>query len=158
MYPIICELQNKFIDFSLELSNNNKDSNDEDDMLLDSENKDNTHLHASLPPPNLDQIEKQFKIAISDSLNKYWHDFCEVGLVATFLDPRTKKMSAFTNKEREKAETKLRNEFETLYLNITSSDQSEQQISMPIVTEIIQNPFFEGIFGVQNQEDTPLDE
>ncbi|CAG8676039.1 24530_t:CDS:1, partial [Dentiscutata erythropus] len=67
-------------------------------------------------------------------------------------------MSAFTNREREKAETKLRNEFEILHLNITSSNQSEQQTSTPIVTEIMQNPFFEDIFGVQNQEDTPLDE
>ncbi|CAG8510944.1 12760_t:CDS:2 [Cetraspora pellucida] len=76
IYPIICELQNKFINFSLELN-----------MLLDSENDDDTHSHAPSPLPDLDQIEKQFKIAISDSLNKYWLDFHEVGLVATLLDP-----------------------------------------------------------------------
>ncbi|CAG8446597.1 319_t:CDS:2 [Cetraspora pellucida] len=72
MYPIIRELQNKFIDFN---------------MLLDSENDDNTHSHTSSPPPDLDQIEKQFKIAISNSLNKYWLNFHKVGLVATLLDP-----------------------------------------------------------------------
>ncbi|CAG8590480.1 42676_t:CDS:2, partial [Gigaspora margarita] len=114
MYSIIHKLQNQFIEFSLELSNN-EDSDDEDNMLLDSENDDNT----SPPPPDLNQIEMQFKIAISDSLNKYWHDFCEVGL----------------------AETKLRNEFENLHLNITSNDQPEQQTSTVIVTEIMQNPF-----------------
>ncbi|CAG8702673.1 2750_t:CDS:2, partial [Cetraspora pellucida] len=159
MYPIIRELQNKFIDFSLELSNDNEDSNNEDDMLLESENDDDTHSHAPSPLPDLDQIEKQFKIAISDSLNKYWLDFREVGLVATLLDPRTKKMTAFTNREREKAETKLRNEFENLqHINITSNDQPVQQTSTSKATEIMQNPFFEGIFGVQGQEDTPLDE
>ncbi|CAG8680107.1 5275_t:CDS:2 [Gigaspora margarita] len=95
------------------LESSNEDSNDEDD----SENYDDTLL-----PPDLDQIEKQFKIAISNFLNKYWHDFCEVGLVATFLDSQTKKMAVFTNREQEKAKTKLRNEFEDLHLNITSND------------------------------------
>ncbi|CAG8810941.1 1711_t:CDS:2, partial [Gigaspora margarita] len=90
-------------------------------MLLDSKNYDDTPPL----PPDLDQIEKQFKIAISDSLNKYWHDFHEVGLVATFLDPQTKKIA--------------------------------QQISMVTVTEIMLNPFFESIFGVQDQEDMLLD-
>ncbi|CAG8467041.1 8685_t:CDS:1 [Gigaspora margarita] len=123
-------------------------------MLLDSENYDNTPPL----PPDLDQIEKQFKIAISDSLNKYWHNFHEVGLVATLLDPQTKKIAVFTNREQEKAETKLRNEFENLHLNITSNDQPEQQTSTVTVTKIIQNPFFESIFGVQDQEDMPLDE
>ncbi|CAG8676042.1 24531_t:CDS:2 [Dentiscutata erythropus] len=69
---------NKTTDFSLELSNDNEDSNDEDDVLLDSENEDDTHLHAPLLPPDLDQIEKQFKIAISDSLNKYWMIFVKL--------------------------------------------------------------------------------
>ncbi|CAG8716880.1 24240_t:CDS:2 [Gigaspora margarita] len=86
--------------------------------------EDDTYSHASLP--NLNQLEKEFKIAISDSLNKYWLNFCEVGLVATLLDPRTKKMS---------------------HLNITSDDQP-QQISTLITTKITQNPFFEGIFRV----------
>ncbi|RIB02630.1 hypothetical protein C2G38_2049909 [Gigaspora rosea] len=152
MYPIIRELQNQFIDYSLESDNDNKDSDDDNDMLLDPESEDDTYSHASLP--NLNQLEKEFKIAISDSLNKYWHDFCEVGLVATLLDPRTKKMSAFTNREQEKARTKLKNGFDNLqYLNITSDDQP-QQTSTLITTEITQNPFFEEIFGVQNQEDT----
>ncbi|CAG8755070.1 23539_t:CDS:2 [Gigaspora margarita] len=123
MYPIIRKLQNQFIEFGLESSNENSD--DEDDMLLDSENYDDTPP----PPPDLDQIEKQFKIAI--------------GMIFV--------------KEREKAETKLRNEFENLYFNITSNDQPEQQTSMVTVTEIMQNLFFEGIFGVQDQEDTLLD-
>ncbi|CAG8728914.1 16105_t:CDS:2, partial [Dentiscutata heterogama] len=123
-------------------------------MLLDSENDDDILP----PPPDLDQIEKQFKIAISDSLNKYWHEFHDVGLIATLLDPRTKKITIFTNREREKAETKLRNEFENLHLNITSNDQPEQQALPSMATEIMQNPFFEGIFGVRSQEDTPLDE
>ncbi|CAG8679600.1 22294_t:CDS:1 [Cetraspora pellucida] len=117
-------------------------------MLLDSENDDNTHSHAPSPLPDLDQIKKQFKIAISDSLNKYWLDFYEVGLVATLLDLRTKKMTAFTNRKRKKAETKLRNEFENLqYINITSNDQPLQQTSTSKATEIMQNPFFEVIFG-----------
>ncbi|CAG8749026.1 24678_t:CDS:2, partial [Gigaspora margarita] len=120
MYSIIRKLQNQFIEFSLEL-NNNKNSSNENDMLLDSENNDNTPPL----PPDLDQIERQFKIAISNSLNKYWHNFCEVGL--------------------------------NLHFNITSNDQPEQQTSMVIVTEIMQSPFFEGIFGVQDQEDMPLD-
>ncbi|CAG8736626.1 16785_t:CDS:2, partial [Racocetra fulgida] len=110
------------------------------------------------PPPDLDQIEKQFKIAIYNSLNKYWYDFREVGLVATLLDLRTKRMSAFTNREREKAETKLRNEFENLQrINNTSNDQPVQQTSSTVI-EIMQNLFFEDIFGVQGQEDIPLDE
>ncbi|CAG8745719.1 13458_t:CDS:2, partial [Racocetra fulgida] len=53
IYPIICELQNKFIDMSLELSNNDEDSNNEDDL----ENDDDTYLQAPSPPPDLDQIE-----------------------------------------------------------------------------------------------------
>ncbi|CAG8779638.1 8609_t:CDS:2, partial [Dentiscutata erythropus] len=131
MYSIIHELQNKFIEFSLELSNDNENSDNKDDMLLDSENDDDIPP----PPPDFDQIEKQFKIAITDSLNKYWHKF-----------------------QREKAKTKLRNEFENLHLNITSNDQPEQQALPSMVTEIMQNLFFEGIFGVRSQEDTPLDE
>ncbi|CAG8492427.1 15260_t:CDS:2, partial [Dentiscutata heterogama] len=108
-------------------------------MLLDSENDND------IPPPpsDLDQIEKQFKIAISNSLNKYWHEFHDIGLIATLLDPRTKKLT---------------NEFENLHLNITSNDQPEQQALPSMATEIMQNPFFEGIFGVRSQEDTPLDE
>ncbi|CAG8729751.1 16781_t:CDS:2 [Cetraspora pellucida] len=82
-------------------------------MILDFENDDDTHLHTSLLLPNLDQIEKQFKIAISDSLNKYWHNFYKAGL---------------------------------------------QQKSTPIVTKIMQNLFFEDIFGVQNYKDMLLDE
>ncbi|CAG8452590.1 16365_t:CDS:2 [Racocetra fulgida] len=152
MYSIIRELQNKFIDMSLELSNNDEDSDNEDDL----ENDDDTHSQASSPPPDLDQIEKQFKIAIYDSLNKYWYNFRVVGLVATLLDPWTKRMSAFTNREQKKAETKLRNEFENLQcINNTSNDQLVQQTSST-VTEIMQNLFFEGIFGVQDQEDIPL--
>ncbi|CAG8577174.1 3380_t:CDS:2, partial [Scutellospora calospora] len=58
-----------------------------------------------------------------------------------------------------KAEMKLRNKFENLqYINITNNDQLVQQTPMSTVTEIMQNLFFEGIFGVQNQEDMPLDE
>ncbi|CAG8753597.1 16418_t:CDS:2, partial [Racocetra fulgida] len=87
MYPIIRELQNKFIDMSLELSNNDEDSDNEDDL----ENDDDTHSQAPLPLSDLDQIEKQFKIAIYDSLNKYWYDFHEVELVATLLDSQTKR-------------------------------------------------------------------
>ncbi|CAG8849037.1 25524_t:CDS:1, partial [Gigaspora margarita] len=119
-------------------------------------NKDDTYSHTS--PPNLNQLEKEFKIAISDSLNKYCYDFCKVGLAAILLDPRTKKMLAFTNRERAKARTKLRNEFDNLqHLNIISNDQPQQTLTL-ITTEITQNPFFEGIFGVQDQEDTTLDE
>ncbi|CAG8782544.1 9152_t:CDS:1, partial [Cetraspora pellucida] len=55
-------------------------------MILDFEKDDNTHLHASLSPFDLDQIEKQFKIVISNSLNKYWHDFHKAELVAILLD------------------------------------------------------------------------
>ncbi|CAG8685837.1 12981_t:CDS:2, partial [Racocetra fulgida] len=88
------------------------------------ENNDDIYSQASLPPSDLDQIEKQFKIAIYDFLNKYWYDFREVGLVATLLDPGPKEL---------------------------------QQTSST-VTEIMQNLFFEGIFGVQDQEDIPLDE
>ncbi|CAG8730366.1 4802_t:CDS:2, partial [Dentiscutata heterogama] len=97
-------------------------------MLLDSESKDDTYSHALLLP-NLNQLEKEFKIAISDSLNKYWLDFCEVGLVATFLDSRTKKI-----------------------------DDQPQQISTLITTKITQNLFFESIFRVQDQEDMTLNE
>ncbi|CAG8795491.1 3079_t:CDS:2, partial [Racocetra fulgida] len=138
---------------SLELSNNDEDSDNEDDL----ENDDNTYSQAPSSPPDLDQIEKQFKIAIYDSLNKYWYDFREVGLVATLLDLRTKRISAFTNREREKAETKLRNEFKNLQcINNISNDQPVQQ-TLSTVTEIMQNLFFESIFGVQGQEDILLD-
>ncbi|CAG8585141.1 17688_t:CDS:2, partial [Racocetra fulgida] len=106
----------------------------------DSENEDDNTLYAPPPPPDLDQIEKNFKIP------------------ATLLDPQTKKIPAFTNREREKAREKLKNEFENLqHLNFTDNYQPEQQTSTPISTEIMQNPFFEGIFGAQSQ-DTPLDE
>ncbi|CAG8572889.1 2710_t:CDS:1, partial [Dentiscutata heterogama] len=64
-----------------------------------SKNNNNTYLHALPLLPYFNQIKKQFKIAISNSLNKYWLDFHEVELVATLLDPWTKKMSAFTNRE-----------------------------------------------------------
>ncbi|CAG8836767.1 18035_t:CDS:2, partial [Gigaspora margarita] len=97
--------------------------------ILDLESEDELPL-----PPDLDQIEKKFKIAILDSLNKYWHDF---------------------------AREKLRNEFKNLqHLNVIGNyqlEQLEQQISTSIGTEMMQNPFFEGIFGAQDQV-TPLDE
>ncbi|CAG8506259.1 1225_t:CDS:2, partial [Dentiscutata heterogama] len=108
IYFIIYELQNKFMNFSLELSDNNENSDNKD---------------------------------------------------VSFVDPWTKKISAFTNREYEKAETKLKNEYKNLqHLNITSNDQPKQQISIPIITKIMQNLFFEGIFEVQVQEDMPLDE
>lgn len=68
-------------------------------------------------------------------------------------------MTSFTSREREKARIKLKDEFEKLQqLNISGDNQLEQE-TLPIAPEITQNPFFEGIFGVQNQEDiAPLDE
>ncbi|CAG8740450.1 25395_t:CDS:2 [Dentiscutata erythropus] len=93
-----------------------------------SKSEDDTYSHAP-SSSNLNQLEKEFKIAISDSLNKYWLDFCEVGLVATLLDPKNQKNVS--------------------HLNITSDDQL-QQTSTLITTEITQNSFFESIFGVQD--------
>ncbi|CAG8636228.1 6968_t:CDS:2 [Gigaspora margarita] len=69
-------------------------------------------------------------------------------------------MLAFTNREQEKAREKLRNEFENLHLNITENyqpEQLEQQISTLIGTEMMQNLFFEAIFGAQDQV-MPLNE
>ncbi|CAG8566799.1 4332_t:CDS:2, partial [Scutellospora calospora] len=44
-------------------------------------------------------------------------------------------------------------------LNITSNNELEQETLLLADTEIMQNPFFEGIFGTQEQEDTTsLDE
>ncbi|CAG8809122.1 22077_t:CDS:2, partial [Racocetra persica] len=110
MYPIIRELQNKFLDVSLELNDNNED-NDDDNDILDSEDENDDTPCAPPPPSNLDQIEKKFKIVISNSLNKYWHDFCDIGL----------------------AREKLKNEFENLqHLNFTNNYQLEQQTSTSI--------------------------
>ncbi|CAG8818212.1 1706_t:CDS:2, partial [Gigaspora margarita] len=71
-------------------------------------------LYALSSSPNLDLIEKEFKNAIFNSLKKNWYDFHEIRLVATLLDPRTKKMILFTSRKREKARIKLKNEFEKL--------------------------------------------
>ncbi|CAG8551966.1 11491_t:CDS:2, partial [Dentiscutata heterogama] len=91
----------------------------------------NTYLHALPLLPDLNQMKKQFKIAISDSLNKYWLDFCEVRL----------------------------KEYKDLqHLNIVSNNQPKQQTSIPIINEIMQNLFFKSIFEVQDQEDMSLDE
>ncbi|CAG8815001.1 37923_t:CDS:2, partial [Gigaspora margarita] len=78
---------------------------------------------------------------------------------ATLLNSQTKKMILFTSREREKARIKLKDKFEKLQqLNISGDNQLEQE-TLLIAPEITQNPFFESIFGVQNQENiAPLDE
>ncbi|CAG8724656.1 12400_t:CDS:2, partial [Gigaspora rosea] len=143
MYPTIRELQNQYM-HSDEISNSEDDEdNDQSDILLDSENENEDEFYSQLDsvcdarshalslPPNLDLIEKEFKNAIFNSLEKNWYDFHEIGLVATLLDPRTKKISLFTSKEQ----------------------------TLPTAPEITQNLFFEGIFGVQDHKDiAPLDE
>ncbi|CAG8778716.1 14354_t:CDS:2 [Gigaspora margarita] len=80
----------------------------------------------------------------------------EIGLVEEEeVDESTIKIL----RNRSKARIKLKDEFEKLQqLNISGNNQLEQE-TLPIASEIIQNLFFEGIFGVQNQEDiAPLDE
>ncbi|CAG8705528.1 31076_t:CDS:2, partial [Gigaspora margarita] len=136
----------------------------ESNLLLDSESENEDEFysqldsscdacsHALSSSPNLDPIEKEFKNAIVNSLEKNWHDFHKIGLVATLLDPRTKKITLFTSSECEKARMKLRDEFE-------NSDSQLEQETLLIAPEITQNPFFEAIFGVQDHKDiVPLDE
>ncbi|CAG8529291.1 45391_t:CDS:2 [Gigaspora margarita] len=110
-------------------SEDNEDDN-ESDLLLDSESENEDEFYS--------QLDSAF---------------------ATLLDPQTKKMILFTSREREKARIKLKDEFEKLQqLNISGDNQLEQE-TLLIAPEITQNPFFEGIFWVQNQEDiAPLDE
>ncbi|CAG8491533.1 9204_t:CDS:2 [Racocetra fulgida] len=168
MYPIIQKLQNQFMDYEFELNNietsNNDDDDYESDISLDCESDDELYsqphdTHLLPPPPNLNHIVQEFKSTIYKSLMHYWNEFHEIGLVATLLDPHTKRMTAFTSREREKARAKLRSEFEiSQQHNITSNNNPEQGIST-ITTNLTQNPFFEGIFGIQDQKEIePLDE
>ncbi|CAG8716422.1 12538_t:CDS:1, partial [Dentiscutata heterogama] len=75
---------------------------------------------------------------------------------ATLLDPRTKKMTPFTNRECKKARIKLKDEFKKLRrLYISSNNQLEQEI-LQTASKIMQNLFFEDIFEIQDQEDIVL--
>ncbi|CAG8774517.1 38862_t:CDS:2 [Gigaspora margarita] len=151
-----------------EINSEDDEDNNELDLLLDSESENEDEFYSQLDLSydacshalsNFDLIEKEFKNAIFNSLEKNWYDFYEIRLVATLLDPRTKKMISFTSREREKARMKLRDEFEKLQRLIISSNSQLEQKTLPIASEIIQNSFFESIFGVQDHEDiAPLDE
>ncbi|CAG8816572.1 27389_t:CDS:2, partial [Gigaspora margarita] len=81
-------------------------------------------------------------------------------VLETTLEQIIEKIKPYSlGKQNElQAKEKLRNEFENLqYLNITENYQLEQQISTLTGTEMMHNPFFEDIFGAQDQV-MPLDE
>ncbi|CAG8731410.1 8282_t:CDS:1, partial [Funneliformis mosseae] len=61
------------------------------------------------------------------ALNKYWSVSPDVGLFATILDPRTKKLKKFTEAERQRAIALLIDRYEIYNVNDNNENKSESQ-------------------------------
>ena len=70
-----------------------------------------------------------FLKALEGLLNKYWTLSSGVGLLATLLDPRSKKLIRFSTTEQQEATTLLIKKYETYMLenkvNNTENDENE---------------------------------
>nr|CAG8656639.1 5008_t:CDS:2 [Entrophospora candida] len=145
MYPTIQKLK---IKYACDVTGRNrKDDNDNDE----SQKKSNPP-----PRPNLNNIAMIFQQKIYESLFDYWNQTSDIGLLATLLDPRLKKMVLFDYETRMRTIEKL-NE---LYLELKYVEEQDRQSSCisssSQATKV--SPFFESIFGNLNDEESELSE
>ncbi|CAH1768145.1 11743_t:CDS:2, partial [Entrophospora sp. SA101] len=145
MYPTIQKLKIKYA--CGVTGRNRKDDNDNDE----SQKKSNPP-----PRPNLNNIAMIFQQKIYESLFDYWNQTSDIGLLATLLDPRLKKMVLFDYETRTRTIEKL-NE---LYLELKYVEEQDRQSSCisssSQATKV--SPFFESIFGNLNDEESELSE
>jgi hypothetical protein len=108
------------------------------------------------PRPNLNNVAITFQQKIYESLFDYWNQTFDIGLLATLLDPRLKKMVLFDYETRTRTIETLNN----LYLELKYIEEQERQPSYTSsssqVTKI--SPFFESIFGNLSDEESELSE
>lgn len=154
IYPLILKLKD-FIRRMLENYQNNENENNQIiEILLNDDNVQNEILEEFEEIPD-DEIADTIEInekgtkhklnisrpvktkglvllflkALEGSLNKYWTLSSGVGLLATLLDPRSKKLIRFSTTEQQEATTLLIKKYETHMLenkvNNTENDENE---------------------------------
>jgi len=79
-------------------------------------------------------LVRLFLEALDLSLKKYWSVSSEVGLITTLLDPRLKKLTCFSESDKQKANTLLIKKYEKYIkenkvINIKENDDQVEEIS-----------------------------
>ena len=154
IYPLILKLKD-FIRRTLETYQNNENENNQIiEILLNDDNVQNEILEEFEEIPDneiadtieINEKEAKYKLNISrpvktkglvllflkaleGSLNKYWTLSSGVGLLATLLDPRSKKLIRFSATEQQEATTLLIKKYETHMLEnkVNNTEKNENE-------------------------------
>jgi hypothetical protein len=133
-------------------------SDDETDIDSNSDDEQEENPQSSNPPPrpNLDNVAITFQQKIYESLFDYWDQTSNIGLLATLLDPRLKKMVLFDCEARTSTIEKLND----LYLELKYIEEQDNHSSSSTLSSQVTkvSPFFESIFGNINNEESEFSE